>query len=251
MIPVFRTLRANEIELRIGQKARDGKTKSILLYKDARVDMRLLDEVIKPMNWQREHLEISGVLYCKVSIWDDERKSWVSRMDAGEKSNIAADKGQASDAFKRACASWGIGRELYSAPKIWIPADINEQDLCVKHIAYSEDRQITELQISNKKTNAVVFSFGCGKSEAKQEARVNTQPKAEKASEAPKTANNAQLQFENLTPEEQNNYESAMVRMDFAISLDELYSIHKEFSNTRFAHLLAAHGARVKKERNW
>ena len=181
----FRLLRADEIDARVAMVKKTGC--SVLLYKDARVDQNILDETFGMFGWQRHHEIIGGNLYCTVAVKDPETGEWVEKQDVGTESNTEKEKGQASDSFKRACFNFGIGRELYSAPKIWIPADINEYDLCVKHIAYSEDRQITELQISNKKTNAVIFSFGCGKSEAKQEARANTQPKAEKAAEAPKT----------------------------------------------------------------
>ena len=118
---MIRLLRADEIECRIGMINEKGL--SLLLYKDARVDMKILDEVYGQFNWQRKHEVIGGNLYCTVSIWDDEKQQWISKMDVGTKSNTEQEKGEASDSFKRACFSHGIGRELYTAPFIWISAD--------------------------------------------------------------------------------------------------------------------------------
>jgi hypothetical protein len=114
----FRTLKENEIEVRVGTIKQNGA--SLLLYKDARVDMAVLDEDGRP--WKREHQTIDGKLFCTVSIWDDSIKEWVARQDVGVESNTEATKGEASDSFKRACFNWGIGRELYTAPFIWIKA---------------------------------------------------------------------------------------------------------------------------------
>lgn len=119
----FRTLNADEIDCRVGSVTDKGC--SLLMYKDARVDMRLLDEVVGPMNWKREHELINGNLFCTVSI-RDERGEWVSKQDVGVESNTEKEKGQASDAFKRACFNWGIGRELYTCPFVWINLAENE-----------------------------------------------------------------------------------------------------------------------------
>lgn len=112
----FRKLRADEIECRIGQIKANGLT--LLLYKDARCDMNVLDETVGPMNWKREHTRDNR--NCIVSIYDTEKKEWVSKEDTGTESNTEADKGLASDSFKRACVNWGIGRELYTAPFIFV-----------------------------------------------------------------------------------------------------------------------------------
>ena len=114
----FRPLKADEIDCRVGTVTDNGV--SLLMYKDARVDMRLLDEVVGCTNWKREHELINGNLFCTVSIWDDEKGVWVSKQDVGVESNTEKEKGQASDAFKRACFNWGIGRELYTCPFVWI-----------------------------------------------------------------------------------------------------------------------------------
>lgn len=112
----FRTLNANEIDCRVSQIASNYCT--LLLYKDARVDMNILDETVGPMNWQKSYLRENA--NCIVSIYDDAKKQWVSKEDTGTESFAEAEKGLASDSFKRACFNWGIGRELYTAPSIII-----------------------------------------------------------------------------------------------------------------------------------
>ena len=116
----IRSLKADEIEVRVGQ-VYDG-TVRLLLYKDSRCDKRILDEVYSPLGWQDKYEVINGVLYCTVSVWDEEKKQWVSKQDCGTESNMEAKKGEASDAFKRACFNWGIGRELYTKIPIFLKA---------------------------------------------------------------------------------------------------------------------------------
>jgi hypothetical protein len=155
----IRLLNANEIECRVGMISEKGL--SLLLYKDARVDMKILDEVYGANNWQRSHELIGGNLYCTVSIWDEGKKQWISKMDVGTKSHAEKEKGEASDSFKRACFSHGIGRELYTAPFIWISAskvNIQVRDdkyttydkFRVNEITYNDNREITGLTIINQ-----------------------------------------------------------------------------------------------------
>lgn len=117
---IFRTLRPDEIEVRVQQVSESGgKIKAILLlYKNARVDMDMLDEHFGCLGWQREHTFKEGKNYCKVSVFDAKFSRWVSKEDVGIESNTEETKGEASDAFKRACVNFGIGRELYTAPSI-------------------------------------------------------------------------------------------------------------------------------------
>lgn len=110
----FRNLKPDEIDVRINQIASNYCT--MLLYKDARCDMNILDETVGPMNWKRGHVRENA--NCIVSIYDSEKKEWVSKEDTGTESFSEAEKGLASDSFKRACVNWGIGRELYSSPNI-------------------------------------------------------------------------------------------------------------------------------------
>lgn len=160
----FRDLNANEVECRIGQVSKQGKGLSLLLYKDARCDMNILDETVGAENWQREHYECKGNMYCRVGIWDDAKGQWVWKSDCGTESNTEAEKGEASDSFKRACVNWGIGRELYTSPFIWIPADRCRIDngkcydkFTVKDIVI-ENKTILGLSVLNG--NNIVYTFG-------------------------------------------------------------------------------------------
>lgn len=160
----MRTLQANEIECRVGYSTAKGA--SLLLYKDARVDMRMLDEIYGPTNWERYHEVVNGNLFCTVRVWDNEKGCWVSKQDVGTESNTEKEKGEASDSFKRACFNWGIGRELYTAPFIWvtlIDADMTNGKITTKffcrEIDYNENREINHLVIVDGKDN-VRFTFG-------------------------------------------------------------------------------------------
>ena len=112
----FRNLKADEIDCRVSQI--ESNWCSLLLYKDARCDMNILDETVGALNWKREHKRENA--NCVVSILNDETNEWVSKEDTGTESFSEAEKGLASDSFKRACVNWGIGRELYTAPSIFI-----------------------------------------------------------------------------------------------------------------------------------
>lgn len=154
----IRLLTKDEIECRVAQVAKDLTWCSVLLYKDARVDMRMLDEVYGTMNWQRRHEVINGNLFCTVSVWDSEKKQWIEKQDVGTESMTEAEKGQASDSFKRACFNLGIGRELYTAPQIFVTLtkdDLNQQNkvktrFYVKSIGY-KDGEISALEIVDNK----------------------------------------------------------------------------------------------------
>jgi len=149
----FRYLKAEEIDCRVQSVKPNGLV--LLLYKDARVDMNILDETVGQQNWQREHYECKGNLFCKVAIKCDD--DWVWKSDCGVESFSEAQKGEASDSFKRACFNWGIGRELYTAPFTWIPAEkckITEKN--GRHFCY--DRfSVEKIVIENKKITALAI----------------------------------------------------------------------------------------------
>lgn len=166
----FRLLRADEIDCRVATVKENGI--SLLLYKDARVDQNILDETVGPMNWQRRHCRENA--NCIVSIWDAEKGQWIDKEDTGTESYTEKEKGLASDSFKRACFNWGIGRELYTAPFIWILAQhcaikpytgrdgktiykCNDT-FSVKDIQY-ENKNIVGLKIMNVRTNAIVYNM--------------------------------------------------------------------------------------------
>lgn len=167
----FRDLTANEIEVRVSRITNAGV--ELLLFKDSRCDMRILDETVGAENWQNEFYDCKGTLFCKVGILVDrgeQFREWVWKDNAGAPSNMEAQKGEASDAFKRACFTWGIGRELYTAPRIFVYADKckslkqgkNGKMQCYDHFSVAKikvvDGRIVGLAIRNDDTGRVVFT---------------------------------------------------------------------------------------------
>lgn len=161
----FRYLRADEVDCKVKMVKQNGVM--LLLYKDARCDQNILDETVGPMNWQKSYQLIDGQLFCTLQIWDTEKQMWISKQDVGIESATEAEKGRASDAQKRAAFAFGIGRELYTAPFIWIPADkcnISGNKCYDKFVCtHMEvvDGNITALTIANQNRNMQeVFRYG-------------------------------------------------------------------------------------------
>lgn len=159
---LFRLLRADEIDCRIGTIKENGLT--LLLYKDARCDMNILDERFGAFGWQRHHNRDNA--NCIVSIYDEQKGEWIEKEDTGTESNTEAEKGLASDSFKRACFNWGIGRELYTAPLIWISSSncrIKDRrcydKFSVKEIGYDDLGVINHLIIANDSIGVDVYDM--------------------------------------------------------------------------------------------
>lgn len=189
----IRRLEKTEVECRVSTATlrQDGKVSATyLLYKDARVDMKILDEHFGPMNWQREHCLIGDRLYCTISIYDAEKGIWIKKQDVGTESNAEPEKGQASDAFKRAAFNVGIGRELYTAPYISVDLESGEFTTCqdaktkkdkiiprlnlyVRELDYDEHGNINDLLLVDKKGRQ---RFAFGKSRAKSTSDQQTAP---------------------------------------------------------------------------
>lgn len=172
---MFRLLRADEIETRVSEVAKDGSWLTLLLYKTARTDASLLDEVVGPLNWANDYKTINDNMYCAIGIRNADTGEWVWKWNVGTESNTEAEKGEASDAMKRAGFVWGIGTELYSAPRIYIrssDAEIKEKSngkgyTCydkfdVSKIEYDENERIKALEIVNAKTGRTVYTMGKG-----------------------------------------------------------------------------------------
>lgn len=186
----FRDLKADEIDIRVQsvKTDKDGNPKGVilLLYKNARCDMNILDETVGAENWQREHYECKGNLFCRVGIKCGDTYVWKS--DCGSESNTEAEKGEASDSFKRACFNWGIGRELYTSPFIWIPANLckklvpNGKDkygkptfACNDKFGIAKititDKRITEFAIYTETPTNICFTFGQAQAAPKRTAQ--------------------------------------------------------------------------------
>lgn len=171
----IRTLRPEEIELKSQSVKQNGAV--FALYKDSRVDMNILDEAFGTLGWKNTHEVIDGKTFCTISIWDPEKKEWVTKSNVGSlDSNNGAGtsvkvKGEISDSFKRAATVVGIGRELYTAPFVWIGSDKIEikannkggffcnTPIRVSEIEYDENRRICLLKIVKERDGQLVYSF--------------------------------------------------------------------------------------------
>ena len=238
---MFRTLRADEIDCRISQiKEREGKAigLSLLLYKDARCDQNILDEVVGPFNWQREHTRDNR--NCIVSLWDENKGEWVSKEDTGTESNTEREKGLASDSFKRACFNWGIGRELYTAPFVWIKAedcnirkDTRGKWACydrftVKGIGYT-DGNITGLIIKNQATGKVCYSWGEIKEEAAEKPeQPDDEPEEKPAANVDGVSVTDKLPPEAISPEDFLQGAIKQLRIDRGITAKENNALFKD-----------------------
>lgn len=179
----FRLLKAEEIEVKIKQVTEKGAV--ALIYKTSRVDMDILDETVGPENWQSEFQEIKGNLYCGIGIRDEATTEWVWKWDCGTESRADGEgnekKGEASDAFKRAGVQWGIGRELYTAPFIFLPLQTKQEGkgyklsnpfekFDVSRIAYDEAGRIAEITITGA-NGREVFRYPGGIRKTAQNAK--------------------------------------------------------------------------------
>ena len=194
MMDTPRALTAADVECRVATCNENGV--SLLLYKTARCDMQVLDETFGPMNWQRKHSRDNA--NCTISVWDDEKKQWVEKEDTGTESNTEAEKGLASDSFKRAGFNWGIGRELYTAPFIWISSenckiyDTKRKDKYNRPVYGCKDRfYVSAMDVSD---NPRRISFLAIAANNKIVYQYGTPPRREKKESAERLAARAQCQ---------------------------------------------------------
>lgn len=171
----FKPLLPEQIEVRVAEAKYEGSC-TALLYIDSRAAANILNEAVGEFNWQIEYKDVAGQIYGRLSIWDSERKIWVYKEDTGSESNIAAEKGMASDILKRCLARWGCDY-LYSSPKIKITCPSNyymgdkmTMTFKVKEIEY-EGKKISKLVIVDRFGNEV-FNTSKDKPKAEKKDRV-------------------------------------------------------------------------------
>lgn len=183
----FGLLAADQIECR--QSRVTDKCVELLLYKTARTDANVLDSVVGSRYWENDFRTIDGVLFGGIGIDFDHNGKMVWKWDAGSESNVEKEKGEASDAFKRAGSKWGIGRELYTSPKIrfWANQVKMTGGKCydtftVTEIEYDAAESISFLRIVDEETKNE-FVYGTRKdgsrpapvkNEVKQEQKAET-----------------------------------------------------------------------------
>ena len=213
---LIRLLKADEIECRVSVIKENGL--SLLLYKDARVDQKILDETFGIFGWKRSHQCIDGNLYCTVEIYDKESGEWVAKQDVGSTGYAEKEKSQASDSFKRACFNWGIGRELYTAPFIWIPkgkALIQCKDnrfycndhFSVSSIQYNDNREINALVVVNEEGEAV-FEMKAARTAGNGSRKGKTAPKPAQK----ETAGEAQKDSVSISKEQMDSLQAELDR---------------------------------------
>ena len=237
---MFRPLTSEEIDCRVSICRENGV--SLLLYKDARVDQNILDETFGIFGWQRSHQLIDGNLYCTVSIRNPETGEWVHKQDVGKESNAEKEKGQASDSFKRACFNLGIGRELYTAPFIWIPKELVtiKKDNKGKDTTYdkfsvisirTEGGKIVQLEIQNDTRKCVVYTYGTKKQNnapaQNEQATVQNQQKQAPA----KTTEEIEAEKARIQKEKEEAAKKALE----AISNEKIIQLKKMFFAYKFA----------------
>nr|DAN43339.1 MAG TPA: Rad52/22 family double-strand break repair protein [Caudoviricetes sp.] len=236
---MFRPLTKDEIDCRVATCKENGV--SLLLYKDARVDQNILDETFGIFGWQRSHQLIDGNLYCTVSIRNPETGEWIHKQDVGKESNAEKEKGQASDSFKRACFNLGIGRELYTAPFIWIPEelvtikkdnkgkDTTNDRFSVRSITI-EGGKIVQLEIQSDTRRCVVYTYGTKKQNnapaQNEQATVQNQQKQAPA----KTQEEAEAEKARIQKEKE---EAAKKELE-AIDKDKIIPLRKMFVAYKF-----------------
>lgn len=241
-----RLLRAEEIDVRVGQTSKQGAAKpwvSYLLYKDARCDMQIMDETFGAMNWQREHSRDNA--NCTVSVWNG--STWVKKEDTGVESQTEKEKGLASDSFKRACVNWGIGRELYTAPRIVLygdPDTLKYMKIKVDSIEYNDRREIKSLILVDD-NSAVVFKYpkNLPSNDTKKKSSVIVPNKKENAGE---------LKFEDnkpLSDDELLILDGVYADIDAADTLEQLTAIVNTYKPTMYAIKVRTHAIKVGKEK--
>lgn len=200
---IFRLLNADEIEVKVKQVTEKGVV--ALLYKTVRTDMALLDETVGAENWQDDYREIKGNMYCGIGIWFGSERGYVWKWNCGTESREDGEgnekKGEASDAFKRAGTTWGIGRELYTAPFIFLNVETKEkngkyyladkfQTFEVSEITYNDNRTIKSVTIVDNH-GTVVYGRGSAKKRVQPtQPELPAETNAQQPATPPKTAQN-------------------------------------------------------------
>ena len=236
---MFRPLTSEEIDCRVSICRENGV--SLLLYKDARVDQNILDETFGIFGWQRSHQLIDGSLYCTVSVRNPETGEWIHKQDVGKESNAEKEKGQASDSFKRACFNLGIGRELYTAPFIWIPQelvtikkdnkgkDTTNDRFSVRSITI-EGGKIVQLEIQNDTRKCVVYTYGTKKQSNAPTQNEQANAKSQQNQAPAKTPEEIEAEKARIQKEKE---EAAKKELE-AIDKDKIIPLRKMFVAYKF-----------------
>ena len=117
---LIRPFEINKLSWRVGATSKDKKSAIALAYIDARDVMQRLDDVFG-LNWQCKYSHAETKTICEIGVLIN--GEWIWRSGGAGDTDIEAEKGAISDAFKRAAVLFGVGRYLYNLPNKWVPID--------------------------------------------------------------------------------------------------------------------------------
>jgi len=221
----FPLLTKDDIELRIGQMSKDQSKATLLLYQDARCGMKYLDQVVGAGNWQKKYYEVRGLVICSLGIYDEDRHEWTWKDDTGTAGSIEEEKSIISDSFKRSCVAWGLARELYTAPTIWVKVESKYDKFKVVNITYNENREIKTLEIANEK-GEIVYSYGTYKKVSQTSEKA---PKKDILAQATQGIGDSFLEESGITQETKTQLQSIIGKYD-----SDKYERFKDYLHNTF-----------------
>jgi len=128
------------ISWRVGSTSQDKSKGLALAYLDARDVMDRLDLVCGPAGWQCRYSHANGKTVCDIGIKAGDE--WIWKADGAGDTDVEAEKGALSDAFKRAAVRWGIGRYLYGLHSPWVELVPAGRSYKIKDSEYTKLRQV-------------------------------------------------------------------------------------------------------------
>lgn len=128
------------ISWRVGSTNSEKTQGLALAYLDARDVMDRLDIVCGPAGWANSYSHANGKTVCDIAVLCD--GVWISKADGAGDSDIEAEKGALSDAFKRAAVRWGIGRYLYGLKSPWVEIEPMGRSYKIKKGEYAKLRKV-------------------------------------------------------------------------------------------------------------
>jgi hypothetical protein len=131
---------ADAVSWRVGSTTQDKAKGMALAYLDARDVMERLDYVCGPAGWQCDYPHANGKTVCRIGIKAGEE--WIWKADGAGDTDVEAEKGALSDAFKRAAVRWGIGRYLYALPSPWVEIEPMGRSFRIKQSQHAKLREL-------------------------------------------------------------------------------------------------------------
>lgn len=157
---------ADAISWRVGsvsKKDENNPKGMALAYLDARDVMDRLDLVCGPGGWQCRYSHANGKTVCDIGVRvvrePSDPAEWIWKADGAGDTDVEAEKGALSDAFKRSAVRWGIGRYLYGLPSPWVAVEPFGRSFKIKDNEYAKLRTL----LNNYTGGAVKSSYAAKK----------------------------------------------------------------------------------------